>query len=157
MGISKTTTDVLSENTNLFSEPIRESINTIIEIAAEYSPISDLNYLVKKVNRKICGIEIEGVENSWVPIRNVIRIIAKIGEMTKLEDGEITEIQINSMSIGCDYFEGHLTYTTTNKMNMGKYKWQWTAFPGFERNYNKFTSFPNNWIDIPMKKESVPA
>ena len=36
-----------------------------------------------------------------------------------------------------------MSYTLKDSgIKAGKYKWQWTAFPGHDRHYNKFIDFP---------------
>ena len=75
MGISKKTIEIISENASKFIDEIRDTINTLIDLAINYSPLSDVNYLVSKSNTVLKGIKIKTESNSWVPIRNLIRII----------------------------------------------------------------------------------
>ncbi|MCE7735474.1 MAG: hypothetical protein GPJ54_11390 [Candidatus Heimdallarchaeota archaeon] len=158
MGISRKTIEIITENNSKFSDDLRGSIHDLIGLATEYSPLSDVTYLANRSNTELRGIKIEIDDNSWVPIRNVIRIIGKIADEVSNESSQVTEIQINSMYAGCDYFEGHLSYTVESKgMNSGNYKWQWTAFPGYDRNYNKFKLFPNDWAKIQTESNKIPA
>lgn len=156
MGISRETIEVIRENANHFSDELRESADLLIDLANTYSPLSDVHFLTDKGKVDLKGIRIEIDRNSWVPIRNVLRIIGKIADEAKVEVNQVTEIQINSMYAGCDYFEGHLSYTIESKgMNSGNYKWQWTAFPGYERNYDKFRLFPSSWNKIQNEKSKI--
>ena len=149
MGISTKTIEVIRENEGKFSDEVRESVNLLIDLANTYSPLSDVYFLTSKANVELKGIKIVIDGNSWIPIRNVLRIIGKIADEVSNEVNPVTEIQINSMYAGCDYFEGHLSYIVESKgMNSGNYKWQWTAFPGFERNFDKFKTFPSSWDKI---------
>ncbi len=125
MGISKKTIEIITENESKFSDELRDSVHDLIDLATEYSPLSDVTYLINRSNTELKGIKIKIHGNSWMPIRNVIRIIGKIADRVRDESGQVIEIQINSMNTGCDYFEGHLSYIVESKdMNAGNYKWQ---------------------------------
>jgi hypothetical protein len=104
--------------------------------------MSDINYIYysNKIN-KLPGLKLSRTNASWMPIRNVMRIIAHISQLDVGD--EITEIFIESMKCGCDYFEGEIGLTTADEQSIaGPYRWQWSAFPGRETSYDKFTDFP---------------
>lgn len=148
MSLSQITIDIIKENESKFSEELQTSTQKLISLALQYSPLSDIKFLMTKGNEELPGIVISTVDTSWVPIRNVIRIVGKIADSSSLEMGRVQEIEIHSMFSGCDYFKGTLTITSeTGKQNLGEYKWQWSSFPGYDKNYNKFTSFPQNWVN----------
>jgi hypothetical protein len=103
--------------------------------------MSDINYIFYTNNiKKLSGLRISSVNASWTPIRNVMRIIAHISQL-EIEE-EIGEIYIESMKCGCDYFEGEIRLITEQESIEGRYRWQWSAFPGRETSYDKFTEFP---------------
>ena len=123
VGISKKTIEAITENISRFSDELQESINLLIDLATEFSPLSDVTYLLSRSNHELKGIKIQADGSSWVPVRNVIRIIGKIADEVSDESNQVIEIQINSMYAGCDYFEGHLSYIVKSKgMNAGNYR-----------------------------------
>ncbi len=158
MGISQKTVDIINENRSKFTAEVQGSTQKLINLAQQNSPLSDINFLIKKNNEKIPGVIISAGDTSWVPIRNVIRIIGKIADSSLLEIGKVKEIEIQSMFAGCDYFKGTLSCTSDiGKQTSGEYKWQWTSFHGYDRNYNKFTLFPQNWVDLEENKNKITA
>lgn len=156
MGISQKTIDVINENSSKFTEELRTSTQKLINLANQYSPLSDINFLINKNNESMPGVVISTFDTSWVPIRNVIRIFGKIADSSPLEMGKVQEVEIHSMYAGCDYFKGTLSCTSEiGKQTSGEYKWQWTSFSGYDRNYNKFTLFPQNWVDLKENKSDI--
>ena len=135
------TISALNNNKSKFNSDIQNSIHQIITMIKEFSPMSDINYIMYKTEKKLKGIKLPDDNGSWVPIRNIARIIAKIGDLEF--GGIIDRIYIESMNCGCDYFQGDIKLNLQNdELIYGKYKWQWTAFPSNDRSFNKFTEFP---------------
>ncbi len=131
---------ILQENQFKFSDGVNGSIKTLIDLIDKSSGLSDINYLLHNSGTNLPYIKLPEKERSWIPVRNVARIL---GFISSLEiDGEIDEISIESMSCGCDYFEGILSFTSNGEEIRGPYKWQWTAFPHGERSFAQFTVFP---------------
>ena len=156
MGISQKTIDVIEENENKFSKELFGSTKKLISLALQYSPLSDINFLIRKGEEKVPGVLISTNDSSWVPIRNVVRIVGKIADSSPSEMGKVQKIEIHSMYAGCDYFKGSLSCTSeTGNKTSGEYKWQWTSFPGNEKHYNKFTSFPQKWINLHENQEEI--
>jgi len=141
MGLHPDTIQILDVHQAKFSEELNQSIGKILTLIRETSPMSDTNFLLHKFDYQVPGIIVPQQNVSWLPIRNLARILGYIAslEFTTM----ITAVEIKSMSCGCDYFDGELQIATSAGTTGGYYKWQWTAFPGGERSYKQFTDFPN--------------
>lgn len=138
----------LKEPIENFNPTLQSSVEQLIDLLNKSSPMSDINYVFYKSGiKKLAGLKLPQGETSWMPIRNVIRIIANIASVDC--NGNISTIDIRSMKSGCDYFEGEISLEIDGKrMVSGPYRWQWTAFPGYERSFDKFTIFPK--ITLPI-------
>ena len=141
MVLHSETISSLDNNMGKFSNDIQKSIKDIIQMIKNYSPISDINFVKYKAEKDLKGIKLPQENNSWVPIRNVARIIANIAKQNY--EGIISRIYVESMNCGCDYFEGTLKLNIgENAQIYGTYKWKWTEFQGRDLSFNKFTDFP---------------
>lgn len=136
------TMEALSKNKVKYSETIQNSISKLIDLIIEYSPMSDVNYILYKTGIKLPGLGLRnGDSGSWMPIRNVGRLLAKVSTQDYISP--ITFVEIETMECGCDYFQGKLVVSLEDgSQYQGKYRWQWTAFSGNERSFDKFTTFP---------------
>ncbi|MHA2249120.1 MAG: hypothetical protein ACXAD7_02100 [Candidatus Kariarchaeaceae archaeon] len=139
MGIDTVTLSILRENAYKFSSELNETINILITLISHNSPLSDLVYLLNKSNQSIQGLKIPMTNKYWMPIRNIIRILA---HLAKYSDELIISIELGDMFCGCDYFEGDIKITGVHKQINGKYKWQWTKFQESDRSFDKFVVFP---------------
>lgn len=145
MGIHESTLKTIEENSNNFTDEFKKNVDTIISLALDNSPLSDINFLLDKTGRSIPNICIPN-RKYWLPIRNVIRIIAKLSQHTS---AKIDKIELISMDCNCDSFTGMIKINLTDgKQITGNYSWKWTLFPGVVKNYDKFIEFPISTILI---------
>jgi len=140
MNLHHDTVSALEQNRRKFSDEVNTSIDIMLELIEKYSAMSDTGYLLHKFEKSFPAIRLPQGEGGWLPIRNLARIIAMIASMEF--DDQINSISIDSMSCGCDYFEGSLSIVIGGHTLEGPYKWQWTAFPERIRSYKQFTMFP---------------
>lgn len=154
MGIHKLTLQAVQKNKNKFVKQLFNEIEATIALAVEYSPLSDFSFLINKAGENINLISTVEDRSSWMPIRNVIRILAKIATLDILDTTKINEVKIEKMYCGCDYFEGDISLTLENgEKIVGAYRWQWTAFQGRDRHFNKFTIFPEIQVSEKIETE----
>lgn len=116
-----------------------QSVKVLLELLEKNSPLADINKILQKGKIKLPKLKTSRASRQWTPIRNVIRIIANILNIT---EHKIISLELKSMKCGCDYFKGDLSYTTEAGVYDGEYKWQWTKFEDYKRNFDKFTDFP---------------
>lgn len=134
------TISTILNNLKIFSSDCSLSIKKILEYNEIYSPLSDLSFILKKIGDTLSGFTLP-LSKSWLPIRNIARIIAKIASID--HPVLIEKVNIKSMKCGCDSFEGSLRIDYANGTYLeGEYKWQWTAFKDTKRSYDNFTIFP---------------
>ena len=138
VGISKKTFEAIEKNSNAYSDRLKKSIEILLNLSNQFSPLSDANYLLKKLNISLEDLRLPS-NGDWIPIRNVIRIIAKLGDLSTTK---INSIDLVSMKCGCDYFEGEISAVSEENLIKGGYKWQWTAFSNMNKSYDKFIEFP---------------
>jgi hypothetical protein len=140
MALHANTISTIVSNSHIYSTELLASVNTLIDLAQEHSPLSDTAFLLQKTGKSI-SIRLPKNDYQWMPIRNVLRIIAQV---SKTAHDRILAIRLGNMICGCDYFEGtvEIEYTNGDKIS-GAYKWQWTAFPDVERSFDKFVLFPS--------------
>ncbi len=138
VGISKKTFEAIEKNSNAYSDRLKKSIEILLNLSNQFSPLSDANYLLKKLNISLEDVRLPS-NGDWIPIRNVIRIIAKLGDLTQTK---INSFDLVSMKCGCDYFEGEINAVSEENQIKGGYRWQWTAFSEMKRYYDNFIEFP---------------
>lgn len=139
MALHANTISTIVTHSHLYSTELLASVNTLIDLAQEHSPLSDTAFLLQKTGKSI-SISLPKSDYQWMPIRNVLRIIAQV---SKTAHDSILTIQLGNMICGCDYFEGtiEIEYANGDRIS-GAYKWQWTAFQDPERSFDKFVLFP---------------
>ena len=144
--VNDLTIEKIRSNQGKFTPELFKTLETLIDFSTNYSPMSDLLFISSKLDVTFNGLIYPSKKNSWVPVRNTLRLIARMVDQ-ELSDEIITEIRIEDMLCGCDYFKGYATYLTNKGiLRGGNYKWQWTAFPGYDKHYNKFIEFDNSII-----------
>lgn len=147
--VNDLTIEKIKSNRNKFAPELFKTLETLIDFSTNYSPMSDLLFISSKLDVTLNGLIYPSKERSWVPVRNVLRLTAKMVDQ-ELPNEIITEIHIEDMLCGCDYFKGYATFFTDKGiLRGGNFKWQWTAFPGYDKHYNKFIEFADTIIGQP--------
>lgn len=140
--IHSKTQSVLENLGAIYTDELADTIAKIIRLVDQFSPLSDLEFICSKLVRKIASIRKPQYNSQWMPIRNILRILARAAQIDS--DIKISGVQIDDMRCGCDFFEGNLTlFREDGSIIMGPYKWQWTAFSGYDRHFDKFKIFPD--------------
>ena len=131
----------ITNNIHKFKPELIDEIMALINISKDVSPLTDINHIQKQFNLNLHYLKTP-VENMWTPYRNLIRIIAKIANSNF--PNKINSINLESMACGCDFFKGRIKINDDNGLDYyGEYKWQWTAFRGYDKTFDKLTKFPN--------------
>ena len=154
MGIHHLTLEKIQENQAKFNDKLYKEIEAAIKLATDYSPLSDFYFLIQKVGLQLSQIKTTQDRSDWIPVRNVLRIIANTASLEI--DSRIAKVEIESMRCGCDYFEGTFKLTMENgEILAGPYKWQWSAFNDREKHFEKFTVFPKVESTVLSKRELI--
>lgn len=115
----------------------------------KYSPLSDFRKILHEENISLHHIKIVAQTNSRFPMRNIVRLLAKIAT---LQTAEISMITFSSMDIGCDFFGGSFFIDYCNEESEQiEFKWQWTAFHGLI-DFDKFVTFDRKKTVEPISK-----
>ena len=79
MALHPDTISTLVTNSYRFSTELLRSVNTLIDLAQEHSPLSDTAFLLQKTGKSI-SINLPKNDYHWMPIRNVLRILAQVSK-----------------------------------------------------------------------------
>ncbi len=136
---SKTTLDAWDRSFSKFNENLKDSLLKVDRFKDIYSPLSDVGQICRKEGVQLKGLTFRRNGSSRYPIRNIVRVVAKLGELEY--DSKVCAIHFQSMKLRCDTFEGEAILDCENMSSHDlKFRWKWTDFDG-GIDYNKFSEF----------------